>query len=252
MILGLVDPPGRIVAGSIAFEGRELTRLDAAELGAIRGRRISMVFQDATATLNPVLSIGTQMLLAARAHEPRRSGPRGRCASTPWRGSAFRTRLRDFAPPHQLSGGMRQRVAIAIALLHWPALIIADEPTTALDVSVQAQIIHEMRGLVRNSETSLIWITHDLATVSSLADDILVMYAGQVVEAGPTRTILKAPRHPYTRGLLDSVPSRNPRGVELPDRRLDALAPGPPEGLSVRAARHAASPACGHPAGGVR
>ena len=111
---------------------------------------------------------------------------------------------------------MRQRVAIAIALLHRPALIVADEPTTALDVSVQAQIIHEMRDLVRTSGTAMIWITHDLATVSSLADDILVMYAGKVVEAGPTRAILKAPRHPYTSGLLASVPSRNPRGVDLP------------------------------------
>jgi peptide/nickel transport system ATP-binding protein len=123
---------------------------------------------------------------------------------------------RFSAYPHQLSGGMRQRVAIAIALLHRPALIIADEPTTALDVSVQAQIIHEMRQLVRQSDTAMIWITHDLATVSSLADDIMVMYAGKMVEAGPTRAILKDPRHPYTRGLLDSVPSRNPRGVSLP------------------------------------
>jgi peptide/nickel transport system ATP-binding protein len=111
---------------------------------------------------------------------------------------------------------MRQRVAIAIALLHRPALIIADEPTTALDVSVQAQIIHEMRELVRRSDTAMIWITHDLATVSSLADDIMVMYAGKMVEAGPTRAILKNPRHPYTRGLLDSVPSRNARGAPLP------------------------------------
>ena len=151
------------------------------------------------------------------------------------------SRFRAF--PHQLSGGMRQRVAIAIALLHWPALIIADEPTTALDVSVQAQIIHEMRGPRPHSGTSLIWITHDLATVSSLADDILVMYAGQVVEAGPTRTILKAPRHPYTRGLLDSVPSRTRAGSSFPDRGSTPSLP-----TSRRAVRSrrvaAASPAC--------
>ena len=120
------------------------------------------------------------------------------------------------AYPHQLSGGMRQRVAIAVALLHRPALIVADEPTTALDVSVQAQIIHEMRDLVRSLGTAMIWITHDLATVSSLADDLLVMYAGRVVEAGPTRAILRGPRHPYTAGLLASVPSRNPKGQDLP------------------------------------
>jgi peptide/nickel transport system ATP-binding protein len=153
------------------------------------------------------------------------------------------SRFRTF--PHQLSGGMRQRVAIAIALLHRPALIIADEPTTALDVSVQAQIIHEMRGLVRDSGTAMIWITHDLATVSSLADHILVMYAGQVVEAGPTRTILKTPHHPYTRGLLDSVPSRNPRGVELP--QIAGSTPSLldlPKGCPFAPRCHAASPAC--------
>jgi peptide/nickel transport system ATP-binding protein len=245
-ILWLVDPPGRIVEGSIAFEGRELTRLDAAELRAIRGRRISMVFQDATATLNPVLSIGTQMLLAARAHEPlSERAARALCLDTLARVGIPDPVSRFGAFPHQLSGGMRQRVAIAIALLHRPALIIADEPTTALDVSVRAQITHEMRGLVRNSGTSMIWITHDLATVSSLADDILVMYAGQVVEAGPTRTILKTPRHPYTRGLLDSVPSRNPRGVELP--QIAGSTPSLldlPKGCPFAPRCHAASPAC--------
>jgi peptide/nickel transport system ATP-binding protein len=140
---------------------------------------------------------------------------------------------------------MRQRVAIAIALLHRPALIIADEPTTALDVSVQAQIIHEMKELVRESGTAMIWITHDLATVSSLADDILVMYAGKVVEAGPTRAILKDPRHPYTRGLLDSVPSRNPRGVDLP--QIAGSTPSLltlPVGCAFAPRCHAASSAC--------
>jgi peptide/nickel transport system ATP-binding protein len=216
-ILGLVDPPGRIVSGSIAFEGEELTALPDAALRDIRGRRIAMVFQDATATLNPVLSVGEQMKLAVFAHE--------RISEKAAKALAIETLARVGIPdpaarhrafPHQLSGGMRQRVAIAIALLHRPALIVADEPTTALDVSVQAQIIHEMRALVRSFATALIWITHDLATVSSLADEILVMYAGKVVEAGPTRAILKAPRHPYTSGLLASVPSRNPRGADLP------------------------------------
>ncbi|HEY8564397.1 MAG TPA: ABC transporter ATP-binding protein [Beijerinckiaceae bacterium] len=216
-LLGLIDPPGRIVGGSIRFEGEELTSLDAQALRRIRGRRIAMVFQDATATLNPVLSIGDQMALAVRAHE-RLSGRAVRtlCVETLAKVGIPDPASRLQAYPHQLSGGMRQRIAIAIALLHRPALIIADEPTTALDVSVQAQIIHEMRDLVRASGTALIWITHDLATVSGLADAILVMYAGRVVEAGPTRALLRAPRHPYTRGLLDSVPSRNPRGAPLP------------------------------------
>ncbi|HEY8381255.1 MAG TPA: ABC transporter ATP-binding protein [Microvirga sp.] len=216
-ILGLVDAPGRIVGGSIQFEGRDLAKLSPEEMRRIRGKRISMVFQDATATLNAVLSVGEQMALAIRAHE--------NVSDRAVRALALETLAKVGIPdpasrlkayPHQLSGGMRQRVAIAIALLHRPALIIADEPTTALDVSVQAQIIHEMRELVRMSDTAMLWITHDLATVSSLADDIIVMYAGKTVEAGPTRAILKNPRHPYTRGLLDSVPSRNPRGLMLP------------------------------------
>jgi peptide/nickel transport system ATP-binding protein len=216
-LLGLVDPPGRVVGGSIRFEGQDLVTLPPDRLRTIRGRRISMVFQDATATLNPVLSVGDQMLLAVKAHESI-SDKAGLALAL---ASLSRVGIPDPASrlnayPHQLSGGMRQRVAIAIALLHRPALVIADEPTTALDVSVQAQIIHEMRELVRVSGTAVIWITHDLATVSSLADDILVMYAGRVVESGPTRTILRQPRHPYTRGLLDSVPSRNPPGVDLP------------------------------------
>ena len=216
-LLGLVDPPGRVVGGAIRFEGQDLVTLPPERLRAIRGRRISMVFQDATATLNPVLSVGDQMLLAVKAHESisDKAGLALALAALSRVGIPDpASRLRAY--PHQLSGGMRQRVAIAIALLHRPALVIADEPTTALDVSVQAQIIHEMRELVRVSGTAVIWITHDLATVSSLADDILVMYAGRVVESGPTRAILRDPRHPYTSGLLDSVPSRNEPGADLP------------------------------------
>ena len=216
-VLGLVDPPGRIVNGSIVFEGRDLVTCAPDEMRKLRGDRISMVFQDATATLNPVLSIGQQMQLAILAHKQISTKACNDLALETLAKVGIpdpRSRLTTY--PHQLSGGMRQRVAIAIALLHKPELIIADEPTTALDVSVQAQIIYEMRDLVRSSGTAMIWITHDLATVSGLADHILVMYAGRVVEAGPTRSILKDARHPYTRGLLESVPSRNPRGVELP------------------------------------
>ncbi len=245
-LLGLVDPPGRVVSGSVMFEGQDLTRLDGQALRTVRGRRISMVFQDATSTLNPVLTVGDQMMLAVHAHQ-RVSDKAGRALALEALGKVGipdpGSRLKAY--PHQLSGGMRQRVAIAIALLHRPALVIADEPTTALDVSVQAQIIHEMRELVRTSGTAVIWITHDLATVSSLADDILVMYAGRVVEAGPTRTILRDPRHPYTQGLLDSVPSRNTPGGDLPQipgstPSLLSLPPGCP--FAPRC--HAATTAC--------
>lgn len=245
-ILGLVDPPGRIAGGRILFKGRDLAKETPDALRAIRGRDISKVFQDATATLNPVLSIGTQMGLALAAHASLPAvAARTRLVETLARVGIPDPAARLEAFPHQLSGGMRQRVAIAIALLHAPALIIADEPTTALDVSVQAQIITEMRDLVRRSGTAMLWITHDLATVSSLADDVIVMYAGKVVEAGPVRAVLRAPRHPYTRGLLDSVPSANRRGADLaqiPGSTPSLLAL--PEGCAFRPRCPRARPDC--------
>ncbi len=209
-LLGLVDQPGRIVEGSIRLEDRELVDLSQDQLRAVRGRRISMIFQDPAMTLNPLLSIGDQMLLALRAHETsgrRRTSGRARCSEVLARVGIPDAKKRLDAYPHQFSGGMRQRVAIAIALLHSPDIIVADEPTTALDVSIQAQILSELSTLVRESGTALIWISHDLATVSSLADQLLVMYAGRIVEQGPTTAVLHQPRHPYTRGLIDSLPA---------------------------------------------
>jgi len=215
-LLGLVDPPGRITAGSIRFEGRELVGLPQAELRRMRGRRMAMVFQDPATTLNPVLTIGQQMQLALEAHE-RMSGAAAasRCAAVLGRVGIPDAASRLGAYPHQFSGGMRQRVAIAIALLHRPALIVADEPTTALDVSIQAQILTEMKELVAELGMAMIWISHDLATVSSLADRIAVMYAGRLVEDGPTAAVLREPRHPYTQGLIDSLPSRGKPGQDL-------------------------------------
>jgi peptide/nickel transport system ATP-binding protein len=215
-LIGLVDPPGRVVGGSIRFAGEELVGLSPAGMRKLRGKRIAMVFQDPAATLNPVLTVGAQMVLAVQAHE--RSGTRAA------RDLAARTLTRVGIPdavtrldnyPHEFSGGMRQRVAIATALLHGPDLIIADEPTTALDVSIQAQILAEMKNLARESGTALIWISHDLATVSSLADRVLVMYAGRIVERGPVTEVLRAPLHPYTRGLLDSLPAMAEPGARL-------------------------------------
>jgi peptide/nickel transport system ATP-binding protein len=215
-LLGLVDPPGRIVRGSIRFEGRELVGMRQDELRRMRGRRLAMVFQDPATTLNPVLAIAVQMRLAMTAHERLpEAAIRRRCIDVLTIAGMPDAARRLDAYPHQLSGGMRQRVAIAIALLHRPPLIVADEPTTALDVSIQAQILTEMKGLVRELGTSLIWISHDLATVSSLADRIAVMYAGRIVEDGPTVAVLRNPRHPYTRGLLDSLPAHTERGCEL-------------------------------------
>jgi peptide/nickel transport system ATP-binding protein len=216
-LIGLVDPPGRIASGSsIHFSGQELVGLPQAGMRALRGKRIAMIFQDPAATLNPVLTIGQQMTLAVQAH--------GGGGETAARALAARSLARVGIPdavarldayPHEFSGGMRQRVAIAIALLHEPELIIADEPTTALDVSIQAQILAEMKALAKESGTALIWISHDLATVSSLADRVMVMYAGRIVERGPVAEVLRAPIHPYTRGLLNSLPALATPGEKL-------------------------------------
>ena len=215
-ILGLVDPPGRIVAGRILFEGTDLLKLGEDEMRRIRGARIAMVFQDPMMTLNPVLRIDTQMVEAVRAHQEvstEEARNQAKAALARVGIPSPESRLRSY--PHQFSGGMRQRVAIAIALLNRPKLIIADEPTTALDVTIQAQILYEAQKLCRESGTALIWITHDLSVVAGLADRICVMYAGRIVEQGTVDEVLDAPMHPYTHGLIGSVPSRNRRGVPL-------------------------------------
>jgi peptide/nickel transport system ATP-binding protein len=215
-ILGLVDAPGRIVAGHIRLNGIELTTLGDAAWRTIRGNRVAMIFQDPMMTLNPVLRIDTQMVEAVLAHHriPRAAAlERCREALGQVGIAAPDERLRSY--PHQFSGGMRQRVAIAIALVNKPDLIIADEPTTALDVTIQGQILFEMQKLCRETGAGLIWITHDLSVISGLADDVCVMYAGRIVESGTVDEILDHPMHPYTRGLLDSVPSRNTPGRPL-------------------------------------
>ena len=215
-IMGLVDPPARIVAGSIRLNDVELTSLAPEALRALRGNRIAMIFQDPMMTLNPVLRIDHQMIEAVLAHDDvsvEAARERARDALERVGIPAPEERLRSY--PHQFSGGMRQRVVIAIALLNRPDVIIADEPTTALDVTIQGQILYEMQKLAAETGTALVWITHDLSVVAGLADRVCVMYAGRIVEAGSTADIINRPAHPYTQGLLDSVPSRNPPGERL-------------------------------------
>ena len=215
-IIGLIDEPGRISAGRVVFDGQDLVAAGEPALARLRGSRIAMIFQDPMMTLNPVLRIDTQMIEAIRAHADvsrdaawRRARDALGLVGIP----SPEERLRAY--PHQFSGGMRQRVVIAIAMLHAPDLIIADEPTTALDVTIQAQILHEMQRLRREREMALIWITHDLSVVAGLADRVAVMYAGRIVERGTVDEVLDAPKHPYTEGLIGSIPSRHATGGVL-------------------------------------
>jgi len=245
-IMGLVDHPGRVASGQILFDGADITRLTGEEMRRIRGKRIAMVFQDPMMTLNPVLTVGTQMIEAVRAHdEVSHDVARQRSRDALALVGIPSPEERLSAYPHQFSGGMRQRVAIAIAVLHRPDLIIADEPTTALDVTIQSQIISEFQKLAEVSNTAVIWITHDLAIVSRLADDIAVMYAGRLVETGSVTEVLGDPRHPYTRGLIASVPSENRRGQPL--RQIPGMTPSlahMPAGCSFRTRCDRATEAC--------
>jgi oligopeptide transport system ATP-binding protein len=200
-------PPGRIESGEVLFEGRNLLDLDDAGIRAIRGDKIAMIFQEPMSSLNPALTIGMQVAEPVRVHR----GSSWRDALERARELLERARIPDArsrltAYPHQFSGGMRQRVMIAMALACKPRLIIADEPTTALDVTVQAQILDLLKELTVESRSALILITHDLGVVARYADRVIVMYGGRVVETAPARSLYAKPSHPYTRGLLASVP----------------------------------------------
>lgn len=215
-IMGLIDPPGEIVAGEIILRDENLVGQTEKQLRRLRGVRMAMIFQDPMMTLNPVMRIADQMIEAIQVHErtPRKVAmDRAREALIKAGISAPDERLRAY--PHQLSGGMRQRVAIAIAILHRPDVIIADEPTTALDVTIQGQILAEVQRLARDEGVALVWITHDLSVVAGLADRICVMYAGRIVETGTTDQVLDQPLHPYTAGLIGSLPGQNERGTVL-------------------------------------
>jgi peptide/nickel transport system ATP-binding protein len=246
-ILGLIDPPGQVAQGSIRLDGEELVGRPEAELRRLRGRRLAMIFQDPMTTLNPVLRIDTQMIEAIRAHEhvsERAARDRARRALVQVGIPSPDERLRAY--PHQFSGGMRQRVAIATALLHRPALLVADEPTTALDVTIQSQILAEVQQLCEESGTAMVWITHDLSVIAGLADRIAVMYAGRIVETGSVVDTLERPLHPYTAGLIGSVPSRNRRGSPL------AQIPGMTPSLAKLPAGCPFAPRCGYATGTCR
>ena len=207
-VLKLIEEPGVVQADEIRFQGKDITLASEKEMAKIRGKDISMVFQDPMTSLNPLYTIGKQIEEMLILHEPQmdKDQRKKRCIELLNAVGIPNAEQQLKAYPHQFSGGMRQRVVIAIALAANPKLIIADEPTTALDVTIQAQILKLMKKLVQERQASLILITHDLAVVSEMVDRIIVMYCGKIVEQGPVDKIINEPSHPYTIGLLDSIP----------------------------------------------
>jgi oligopeptide transport system ATP-binding protein len=216
-VLRLVpSPPGRIVGGSIHLAGKDVLAIPEIEMRRVRGRLASMIFQEPMTSLNPVFTIGNQVMEAVRIHTGADKGEAWRIAveylervGIP----AARERMSQY--PHQLSGGMKQRVMIAMALCLNPALLIADEPTTALDVTIQAGILKLMKDMQQETGAAILLITHDLGVVAEMADEVAVMYAGKIVESGPSEVIFASFRHPYTEGLFKSLPGRTPRGQKL-------------------------------------
>ena len=230
-IMRLVQPPGRIAGGRIAFNGRDLLAFSERQMQAVRGAEIALIFQEPMTALNPVFTIGNQIAETLIVH--RRATRREAKARAIELLQAVRipdpaARVGDY--PHQLSGGMRQRVLIAMALACKPSLVIADEPTTALDVTIQAQVLDLLREMKAAFNLSLLLITHDLGVIAETADRVAVMYAGRIVETGPVRAIFRKPQHPYTRGLLASIPGGTPgnrlRAIDGSVPLLGALPPG--------------------------
>ncbi|MDX6332350.1 MAG: oligopeptide transport system ATP-binding protein [Streptomycetaceae bacterium] len=216
-VMGILDtPPGFVTKGEILFQGRDLLTMGAEERRKVRGAKMAMIFQDALSALNPVISVGAQLSEMFRVHQGlSRKDAKAKAIGLMDRVRipAARERVGDY--PHQFSGGMRQRIMIAMALSLEPELIIADEPTTALDVTVQAQVMDLLAELQREYNMGLILITHDLGVVADVADHIAVIYAGRIVETAPVHEIYKRPAHPYTKGLLESIPRLDQKGREL-------------------------------------
>jgi peptide/nickel transport system ATP-binding protein len=231
-IMRLIAPPGRIVAGEILFDGRDLLKLSEQQMRQIRGDDIAMIFQDPMTSLNPVFTVGEQIAEALRLHRKLSRKDARRAAIDAMREVAIpdpARRARDY--PHQLSGGMRQRVMIAMALACNPKLLIADEPTTALDVTIQAQILELLNELRKSRELAILLITHDLGVVAEVADRVAVMYTGLIVEESPVDELFARPKHPYTEGLLRSVPKLTAEDVARRTRleTIEGVVPRPTE-----------------------
>ena len=231
-IIGLLEPPGRVTRGEVRFLGQDLTRLEPGALRRIRGRDIGAIFQDPLTSLNPLYKIGDMLVETLQTHLDVSAGEAQRRAIAMLNEvgiPAAHERFHHY--PHQFSGGMRQRVVIALALCTEPRLVIADEPTTALDVSVQAQIINLLKRLCRERGTAVVLVTHDMGVIAETADRVCVMYAGRIVEIGPVRRVIRQPLHPYTRGLMAAIPHVGGEvsalaQIEGSMPRLDAIPPG--------------------------
>src|SRR5437016_3469394 len=229
-IMRLVAPPGKIVAGEILFDGRDLLKLSNAEMRSMRGNDIAMIFQDPMTSLNPVFTVGEQIAEALRLHRKlSRKDARAAAVEAMREVSIPDPELRVNDYPHQLSGGMRQRVMIAMALACDPKLLIADEPTTALDVTIQAQILELLNHLRKTRELAILLITHDLGVVAEVADRVAVMYTGKIVEQSPVNELFAQPKHPYTEGLLHSVPKLTVKDVAKAERlqTIEGMVPKP-------------------------
>jgi len=231
-VIGLIDPPGRIAGGEILLKGERIDNLRPEAIRRIRGRRIGMIFQDPLTSLNPLYTVGRQLTETIATHLPLgRDGARRRAIALLEEVGIPAAAARIDSYPHEFSGGMRQRVVIALALAAEPELVIADEPTTALDVSVQAQVIAVLKRLCRERGTAVMLITHDMGVIAETADRVAVMYAGRIAEIGPVRTVIKQPHHPYTVGLMGSIPTvtgDDARLQQIPGAmpRLDAIPAG--------------------------
>jgi len=231
-VIGLLEPPGRIVAGEVRLAGRRIDDLAPEEMRKVRGKRIGMVFQDPLTSLNPLYRVGDQIVETIRTHTRASEGEARERAITLLQEAGIQgARARIDSYPHEFSGGMRQRVVLALALCAEPDLLIADEPTTALDVSIQAQIIQLLKRLCRERGTAVMLITHDMGVIAETADRVAVMYAGRIAEIGPVRDVVQRPHHPYTRGLMGAIPTLGPQAqrlVQIPGAmpRLDAIPRG--------------------------